>query len=165
MSLAVFTLLSTTVQYHSADLLEQMFQMIYSNVFPSTKKNPAASASMVPYNTCVTFLSMLSPSIRQILSKGKKVTQIFIKLIWSLLSIDNVLNDANQVTFFVLNSSKREVTDTLVRSNVKLCDVLSRTLKRSSISNGIGEKYRKAYTANLIQIIFHKERQITNDGK
>ena len=96
---------------------------------------------------------------------GKKVTQIFIKLIWSLLSIDNVLNDANQVTFFVLNSSKREVTDTLVRSNVKLCDVLSRTLKRSSISNGIGEKYRKAYTANLIKIIFHNERQITNDGK
>ena len=154
LSQAIFTLLGSTVQHHTPALLQGMLTMINADVFPKT-----GMITMIPYNACSTFASMLSGSVRMMTSKGKEPTKTFVKLIWGLLSINNVVNAGSSssntidgsigVTALIATAGKVELTKRLIRPNESLCDLLKSALKASSV---VGDAFRKAYVGSCLKM-------------
>jgi hypothetical protein len=149
-SVAIFTLLCSTIQYQSGTLLKAMIDMIHKDVFP-----PGPTESFkdnVGYNAVVAMLSLIRNNmalIRMITSKGKHPTRAVILLIWKLLTVDNVMKDERGVQQLIDGSDTTALHTLLISPNHHLCELLKRVLKCTPTNQSTA--YRNAYVASVFQ--------------
>ena len=170
LSLSVFALLVGTMQHYTPSLLLKLLHIIQHDAFPPTRTTSTEKTGKTEktektertgeYNAVCCFLGLLnsSPSVvGMITSKGKEIVKYFIKLVWKLLTVQNVLNDSVALASLVADGNKQELTRVLVRPNDALSQLLIKVMKdiahpNSSIRS-VGEGFRKAYIAQCMQVM------------